>query len=117
MEQLIRLIQVERIDDLPLLLAQLERMQVAALLDKHFPVHGPWAGALTFGEVAVVWVAAIVSEGDHRLNRVETWASEHVQTLAACLGKRVRAVDFSDDRLGNLLEALSDVQTWRECAV
>lgn len=113
MEQLIRLIHVERVDDLPLLLAQLERMHVAALLDKYFPVHGPWAGALTFGEVAVVWVAAIVSEGDHRLNHVETWASEHVQTLTACLGKQVRAVDFSDDRLGDLLEALSDVTAWR----
>lgn len=117
MEQLIRLIQVERVDDLPLLLAQLERMQVAALLDKHFPVHGPWAGALTCGEVAVVWVAAIVSEGDHRLNHVETWASEHLQTLTACLGKQVRAVDFSDDRLGDLLETLSDVQAWREFEV
>lgn len=116
MEQLIRLIQVERVDDLPLLLAQLERMQVAALLDKHFPVHGPWAGALTFGDVAVVWVAAIVSEGDHRLNHVETWASEHLQTLTACLGTQVRAVDFSDDRLGDLLEALSNVQAWREFA-
>lgn len=34
------LIQVERNDDILLLLAQLERMQVAALLDKHFPTHG-----------------------------------------------------------------------------
>jgi hypothetical protein len=114
MEQLILLIQAERVDDLPLLLAQLERMQVAALLDKHFPVHGPWAGALTVGEVAVVWVAASVSEGDHRLNHVETWASAHLQTLTACLGKRGRAVDCSDDRLGDLLEALRAVQAWRE---
>lgn len=61
-EQLIRLIQVEWVDDIPLLLAQRERMQVAALLDQHFPTHGPWAGELTFGEVAVVWLACSLKE-------------------------------------------------------
>jgi len=35
---------IERIDDVPLLLAQLERMQVARLLDQHFPTHGNWQG-------------------------------------------------------------------------
>lgn len=116
-EQLIRLLTVERVDDLPLLLAQRARMPVAALLDTHFPVHGPWAGALTFGEVAVVWVAARVSAGDHRLHHVETWASEHLQTRTACRGKRVRAVAFSEDRWGDLREALSDVKAWREFEV
>jgi transposase len=116
-EKLIRLITVERVDDIPLLLAQLERMQVAVLLDKHFPVHGPWAGELTFGEVAVVWIAFIVSEGDHRLNHLEIWAAQHLQMLQVCLGKQVRALDFSDDRLADMLEVLSDLQAWRgfEC--
>ena len=31
---------VERIDDLPLLLAQMERMGIRELLDRHFLVHG-----------------------------------------------------------------------------
>jgi hypothetical protein len=30
----------ERVDDIPLLLAQLERMGVRSLLDEHFPTHG-----------------------------------------------------------------------------
>ena len=34
----------ERVDDLPLLLAQLEHMGVHALLDEHFPTHLPAAG-------------------------------------------------------------------------
>ena len=112
-EQLIRLIHVERVDDIPLLLAQLERMQVAALLDTHFPTHGPWAGELTFGEVAVVWLAFMLSEGDHRLNHLETWAAQRVQMLAVCLGKQVRAVDFSDDRLAAMLSALREPEAWR----
>jgi len=45
---------IERIDDVPLLLAQLERMQVAHLLDRHFPTHGNWQG-LSLGMVSAVW--------------------------------------------------------------
>lgn len=114
-EQLIRLMHVERMDDIPLLLAQLERMQVAALLEKHFPTHGPWAGELTFGDVAVVWLAFMLSEGDHRLNHLETWAAHRLQMLAGCLGKQGRALDFRDDRLAEMLGALSDLQAWRGC--
>ena len=33
---------IERSDDIPLLIAQMEKMEVAALLDKHLPTHGNW---------------------------------------------------------------------------
>ena len=64
---------IERSDDVPLLLAQMEKMEVAALLDKHFPTHGKWQG-LSLGQIVVVWLAYILSEGDHRLNSVQGWA-------------------------------------------
>lgn len=34
------IITTERVDDIPVLLTQLERMGVQQLLDKHFPTHG-----------------------------------------------------------------------------
>ena len=34
----------ERVDDLPLLLAQLKQMGVSEQLDKHFLTHGNWQG-------------------------------------------------------------------------
>ena len=34
----------ERVDDIPLLLAQLQRMGVQPLLDDYFPTHGNWQG-------------------------------------------------------------------------
>jgi transposase len=61
---------IERPDDIPLLLAQMEKMEVAALLDKHFPTHGNWQG-LSLGQVVVVWLAYILSQGNHRLNSVQ----------------------------------------------
>ena len=49
----------ERVDDIPLLLAHLERMGVQRLLDEHFPTHGNWAG-LSLGWIAVVWLTHIL---------------------------------------------------------
>ncbi len=103
---------IERIDDVPVLLAQLERMQVANLLDRHFPTHGNWQG-LSLGMVSVVWLSHTLSEGDHWLNHVEPWASGHLNCLQACLGPEVRSLDFSDDRLAAILDYLSSDERWQ----
>ena len=111
-DDILETLQIERIDDLPLLMAQLQRMQVIPLLDHHFPTHGNWAGKLTFGEVASVWLAYVVSTGDHRLNHLQDWAADRVEMLCACLGKPVRSQDFHDDRLADMLDALQDSTAW-----
>src|SRR5262249_24372023 len=107
-DRLLETIHIERIDDLPLLLAQLQRMQVIAVLDQHYPTHGNWAGELTFGEVAAVWLAYIGSTDDHRKNQLQDWAAQRLDMLAACLGKPVRPQDFHDDRLAEMLDALHE---------
>jgi transposase len=104
-------ITTERVDDIPLLLAQLERMQVAALLDEHFPTHGNWQG-LSLGTVASVWLSFILSEANHRLSQVEPWAAQRLTTLAAGVGQPVRALDFSDDRLAAVLDYVSADEPW-----
>src|SRR5918912_419989 len=90
---------VERVDDIPVLLATLRRLHVAEILDRHFPPGHGWKGELTFGEVACVWLAFLTSQGDHRLYRLQPWAQQNLHTLSACLGKTVRPLDFQDDRL------------------
>ncbi len=85
---------IERVDDIPILLAQLERMQVASLLDRFFPTHGNWQG-LSLGEVVEVWLSHILSEGDHWLSHVEPWANQHLSCLQASLGQAVRGLDGS----------------------
>ena len=37
-------ITIEPIDDVPSIVAQLQKMRVASLLDKYFPPHGNWQG-------------------------------------------------------------------------
>ena len=105
---------VERIDDLPLLLAQMERMGIRELLDRHFPTHGNWLG-LSPGWTATLWLAHLLSEGDHRLNQVEPWAQAHLATLRQCTGQSVDRLDLTDDRLAAVLRALADDDHWAAC--
>src|SRR6266705_5519247 len=98
---------IERIDDIPLLLAQMDRMRLRELLDRHFPVHGNWQG-LSLGWVTTLWLTHLLSEGDHRLNQVEPWAVAHLQTLRQCTGHCVDRLDLTDDRLAAVLRALAD---------
>ena len=102
----------ERVDDLPLLLAQLKQMRVSEQLDKHFPAHGNWQG-LSLGWVAIVWLSYILSQADHRLNHVQPWAERRLQTLRGCTDLELRALDFSDDRLEAVLRYLSEDDPWR----
>jgi transposase len=108
---------VERVDDIPVLLATLQRLNVAEILDCHFPTSHLWKGELTFGEVACVWIAFSTSQGDHRLCQLQTWAQDHLHTLQAVLGKTVRPLDFQDDRLASMLDHRADGDSWQDAEV
>jgi transposase len=101
----------ERVDDIPLLLAQMARMGVQPLLDTHFPTHGNWQG-LSLGWVTVLWLTHILSQADHRLNHVEPWAEKRLHTLRRCTSQFLHPLDVSDDRLARVLQALSDDGRW-----
>ncbi len=102
----------ERVDDIPVLLAQMARMGVQRLLDDHFPGHGNWQG-LSMGWLSAIWLSHILSEADHRLNHAQAWAEKRLETLCRCTGQAVRALDFSDDRLADVLSTLSKDERWQ----
>lgn len=104
-------ITTERVDDLPLLVAQMEQMDLPNLLDSHFRVNGNWEG-LSPGWTATLWLAHILSQADHRLSYVQPWAATRLRTLQHLAVQPVRALDFSDDRLAWLLAAFSDDARW-----
>src|SRR5947209_7799279 len=108
-----QLIRVERVEDLPVLWASLQRLGVSELLDRHFPTHHLWRGELSFGEVVSVWLVFLLTQADHRLSRLQPWAEQNLLTLQALLGKTVRPLDFHDDRLADILAALAQAQPWQ----
>jgi len=108
----------ERIDDIPLLLTQLEKMGVQKLIDEYFPTHGNWQG-LSLGWVLVVWLCHIMSQQDHGLSYVQPWVEKRLESLKGCTGQSLRKLDFSDDRLEASLRYLSQDKNWSEfeCAL
>src|SRR5438270_5427224 len=104
---------IERVDDIPLLLAHSHKMGVPELLDEYFKPHGNWEG-MSLGWTTAVWLTHILSEGDHRMNQVQGWAAHRVQTLSICTGQEVSERGFRDDRLALVLDALSDEQKWQQ---
>jgi transposase len=91
-------IETERMDDLPLLLTHLQRMRLAEWLDKHIPTHRHRKG-LSIGQLSVVWLAHILSQADHRMNRVQEWATRLLETLRGCGMSALCPQDVTDDRL------------------
>ena len=59
------------------------------------------------------WLTFILSEANHRLSHVEPWVAERLTTLEASVGRAVRALDFSDDRLAAVLDYLSADEPWQ----
>ncbi len=96
-------VQIESVDDIPVLIAKLERMKVQELVDQHFVPHRNWRGCRV-GQEVLVWLTCILTEGDHRLSHLQEWVKGREKTLSACLKTNVRAEDFSDDRLGIILD-------------
>lgn len=64
------------------------------------------------GAVCAVWLAHILLRADHRLNQVRAWADQLQATLASFLPAPVRPTDLTDDRLDDVLRALSHDTRW-----
>jgi len=104
-------IQTERVDDLPLLYGLLEQMGLQAIVDAVIHPHGNRQG-LGVGQLVQVWLCHILSEQSHCLDRVQDWATALPDTLAYLIGEPVNALDFTDDRLADVLRDFSDTPIW-----
>ena len=101
----------ERVDDLPLLIAQQQKMGIADVIDAGINPHWHRQG-LSIGQTVITWLAFILSEADHRLSYVEPWVAKHPETLKSLIDVGLTAQDFNDDRLGDVLRYLSDDLSW-----
>lgn len=108
-------LQVERVDDIPLLLFFIYQMHIPRILDEHYPQHGNWLGELSFGDVAGLWLAYILSTGDHRLCHLQAWVTTHRQMLESSLCREIRPLDLHDDRLAAMLDQLAGSELFHQC--
>jgi transposase len=102
----------ERIDDFPLLLSVMQRLGLPGIFDHHLGRHGLQRG-LSWGWIATIWLAHILTQGDHRKQPVQAWVRQAHETIAKISGQQVSEMDFTDDRLTLLLRRLSKPETWQ----
>lgn len=102
----------ERVDDLPVLIAQLREMGVPELFNQAFQIHRNWSG-LSFGHLVSAWLVFVVSESNHRWSHLRPWAEQWLQTLQTSFGVALVATDFTDDRLAQALRYLRDDAGWQ----
>ena len=96
----------ERVDDVALLIGQMVTMGLPEVLDRHIPRHWTQRGR-SWGWTAVIWLAYILTEGDHRNVSVEAYVKGMHNTLSHLSGQVIDPLDLSDDRLSHLLTHLS----------
>jgi transposase len=104
-------ITTERVDDFALLIRVMMRLGLPAILDRHIPRHWLQEG-LSWGWVATIWLAHILSQGDHRKLTVRDWVRQAHTTLEAITDLSIRDTDFTDDRLTIVLRELSKSEYW-----
>ncbi len=103
----------ERVDDVALLIGQMVKMGLPEVLDRHLPRHWTQRGR-SWGWTAVVWLASIITEGDHRKVSVETSLKGMHHTLSHLSGQVIEPLDVRDDRLSHLLQPLSKKAYWHQ---
>ncbi|MFK7979927.1 MAG: transposase [Saprospiraceae bacterium] len=103
---------VERIDDVPVLIKMMQKMELGKTIDNQLIVHGNWTG-LSVGNLTEVLLSYILSEADHRLNKLEDWAMGRLYMLKALYpSSKIERTCFTDDKLELVLDYLSDMGKW-----
>ena len=104
-------VQVERLDDIPVIFGLLQKMGIQANIDQVIETHGNWKG-LSPGWIITVWLIHILSEHTHCMDRVQEWVAKRWQAMQELTGQPVTELDFTDDRLALCLQILSQTKHW-----
>ena len=103
----------ERVDEVAFLIGQRVTMGLPEVLDRHIPRHGTQRER-RWGWTAVMWLASIVTAGDHRKVSVETSLKGMQHTLSHLTAQVIEPLDVRDDRLSHLLQHVSKPASWHQ---
>jgi transposase len=96
---------IERVDSLPLILYWLTKMRIQEAIDTIWQPHSYWKG-LSYGQMAVLFIAYILYLRTHRLSGMESWVVDHCTTLEKLTGWTIRLKEATDDRMGHVIEMI-----------
>jgi transposase len=103
-----------RVDELPLLHQLIGELGIKTSIDAVIGEHGNWSG-ISIGRITELWLCYILSECDHRLQNVEDWSESRLDLLRILSDdSTLSSLDFTDDKLGLLLDKIGDSRVWGE---
>lgn len=100
-----------RLDDLPLVLGLLMQMNLPQIYDREIRDHALHPG-LSGGWMMTIWLAFLLTRGDHTKYNVEAWVARHQEVIAKVTGQVIDSKQFNDNRLSSLLTRLSADKRW-----
>jgi transposase len=103
----------ECMSDVVLLLGQMKQMSLPDLLDHRISKYQR-EQRVSLGWVICIWLASIMSKGDHRKVSVQDWVRGMRETLKQATGLEIQETDFTDDRLTIALQHLSRDELWNQ---
>jgi transposase len=89
----------------------MKRLQLPEIFDAQLGQHGNHTG-LSNGWLLTVWLAFILSEGDHCKSHVQDWVWKRRHLFHGLIGAPISWDDFNDDRLSIALRYLSQQHVW-----
>ena len=104
-------VEVEDGGDMVLLLHMMKKMGVPEVIDRYLPRHWTQEG-LDWGWVATIWLAHIISQGDHGKLPVREWVKQAPRTSEHATGLQRGETDCTEDRLSIWLTHLSETEAW-----
>jgi len=106
-------ISAECMSDVVILLEQMKQMSLPDLLDHRIAKYQR-EQRVSLGWVICIWLAYIMSKGDHRKVTMQDWVRGMRETLKQVTGLEIRETDFTDDRLTIALQYLSGDELWNQ---
>lgn len=103
----------ECISDVVLLLEQMKQMSLPELLDDRISKYQR-ERRVSLGWMICIWLAYVLSKGDHRKVSVQDWVRGMRETLKQATGLEIQETDFTDDRLTIALQHLSGDELWNQ---
>jgi len=99
---------IERADEIPLMVYWLLQMQVHTIIDRVCPWPHTNRQGLSYGQLAVLFIAYVVHLRTHRLCGMEDWVMKHRLVLEQATGWSIGPKDATDDRLGAVLTVVGE---------
>lgn len=100
--------EVQRVDEIPLVIYWLLKMRVHEIIDRVLPYPHSNRQGLSYGQLALLFVAYIIHLRTHRLSGMEEWIQKHRLVLEEATGWIIGPKEATDDRLGDLLSVLGE---------